>query len=735
MMAQWMWKFGEFEVYHNLLVHNRRQQYGYPEPPVWKLYAPESVVRFKKTVTTEGGTFRIHACGNTATTVGTAFPDIRKYGGQKEITLAPGTTEITITVSNPDTFPCLLIEGVIESGEGWMADDCSGNFTPAGTNAQYREKETTPERFLFAYEPISCTGRRQVKGGWLFDFGKETFARTRIKGLPEGEAVRVNFGESVEEALDDTWSVIHFLVPADGGRPDQARVCGQTPGDVSRLWQRTQDGAVLVAPGAFRYIWIGPAEREPSAGAEGSTGPAEQEPSAGAEGSTGPAEQDVREPSAGAEGCTWREAPEILAEYEYLPLARRGSFSCTEEIVQRVWDVAAYTFHLNCREFFLDGIKRDRWVWSADAYQSLFVNRYLFFDPEIEKRTLIALGGKQPFVMHINTIADYSFFWIISIHEYYKTYGDIKFLSQIWPQMKAVMDFCIARTDDDGFLRGRDGDWIFIDWAPMDKTGAVCGEQILYAKAMECYAKIAALTGQPDGGCGAAAKALQDQIFVHFYDKEKGVFIDSFESGKRNVTRHSNILAYLFLPCGPDLSRQLYERVVLNDDVPQITTPYFKFYENQVHCMEGNGTLLETSIREYYGSMLAAGATSLYEEYDPTCSGTAHYAMYGNPYEKSLCHAWSASPVYLLGAYRLGVKNTGIAYDTFEVCPNPGDLSEFSGVVPLPGGEVRVTVTEKEIRAVATVPGGTFRYGEISVPMEPGKERKAARAGKQTAAG
>lgn len=47
--------------------------------------------------------------------------------------------------------------------------------------------------------------------------------------------------------------------------------------------------------------------------------------------------------------------------------------------------------------------------------------------------------------------------------------------------------------------------------------------------------------------------------------------------------------------------------------------------------------------------------------------------MYGAPYEKSLCHAWSASPVYLLGAYRMGVKNSGIAYDHYEVCPSLGN--------------------------------------------------------------
>ena len=69
-MSQWIWRYGEFECYHNMILHTRRQQYGYPEPVVWKLYAPEPVVCFKKEVTTEGGTFWIHALGNISVIVG-----------------------------------------------------------------------------------------------------------------------------------------------------------------------------------------------------------------------------------------------------------------------------------------------------------------------------------------------------------------------------------------------------------------------------------------------------------------------------------------------------------------------------------------------------------------------------------------------------------------------------------------------------------------------------------------
>lgn len=647
-MSQWIWKFGEFEVYHNLLLHNRRQQYGYPEPVVWKLYAPEPVVCFKKEVTTEGGVFRVKACGNLSVTVGKEHWNQKKYGGQSEIPLEPGTTEVSIRVANAETFPCIYVDGVIESDESWLADDMSHNWEPVGTYERFRDLEQTPEVFPFAYTPVPYVKKERTNGGILFDFGRETFAKTRITGLQK-KRVRVQFGESREEALDAVWSVIHFD-------------------------EEPENGEISYMPYAFRYIFVSDEEAE------------------------------------------------IQAEYEYLPLEYRGEFRCNEEVINKVWDVAAYTFHLNSREFFLDGIKRDGWVWSADAYQSFFVNRYLFFDKELEKRTLIALGGKSPFKVHINTIMDYTFFWIISLYDYYVTYGDEKFLEQIAPQMQEVMAFCLERTDEDGFMRGKSGDWIFIDWADMDKTGALCGEQILYAKAMDSYGKICEILGISDGGCREKAKLLQQKIFEKFYDEAKKVFIDSYESGKRNVTRHSNILAYLFLPCSEEQKKDIYERVVLNDQVAKITTPYFKFYENQVHCLAGNGTLLEESIRKYYGSMLATGATTLYEEYNPDMKGTEHYAMYGHPYEKSLCHAWSASPIYLLGNFRMGVQNTGIAYGTFDVRPMLGDLKEFSGKVPVPGGCVQVAMKKGELRVKTDVPGGTLWVQDKQYKLEPGVE-------------
>ena len=46
--------------------------------------------------------------------------------------------------------------------------------------------------------------------------------------------------------------------------------------------------------------------------------------------------------------------------------------------------------------------------------------------------------------------------------------------------------------------------------------------------------------------------------------------------------------------------------------------------------------------------MLDAGATSFWEGFDANEKGDEMLRFYGRPYGKSLCHAWSSAPVFLL---------------------------------------------------------------------------------------
>jgi hypothetical protein len=407
--------------------------------------------------------------------------------------------------------------------------------------------------------------------------------------------------------------------------------------------------------------------------------------------------------------------------YEYLPLEYRGEFKSSDDLLNKIWDVSAYTMHLTTREFFIDGIKRDRWVWSGDAYQSYLMNYYLFFDSPSVERTLLALRGKEPVTAHINTIMDYSLYWFVGIYDYYLYTGDTKFIETFYPRMKTLMDYCLGRRNKNGFLEPLEGDWVFIDWADgLPKTGEVSFEQMLLVRSLEAMAVSAKISEENEDQkqYEKLAKDLKTKLFDVFWDKENQVMNHQRIDGKTqdNVTRYANMFGIFFNYFDETQKQSVKNKVLLNDDIQKITTPYMRFYELEALCAMGEQEFVLDEIRDYWGGMLALGATTFWELYNPNDKGEAHLEMYGRPYGKSLCHAWGASPIYLFGKYYLGVKPTKPGYVEYEIKPNLGGLQWMQGKVPTPKGIVDVYCSKEEIKVNSDEGEGTLVFESKNQP-------------------
>ena len=126
-------------------------------------------------------------------------------------------------------------------------------------------------------------------------------------------------------------------------------------------------------------------------------------------------------------------------------------------------------------------------------------------------------------------------------------------------------------------------------------------------------------------------------------------------------------------------------------------------------------------MRSYWGGMLKEGATTFWETYDPAEKYPQRLAMYGHPFGKSLCHAWGASPVYLIGKYYLGIRPTKAGYEEWECRPCLGDLKWMKGDVPTPGGNIHIEMQKKRIIIEATGCGtGTLIIGNKHTTIKPG---------------
>ncbi len=413
---------------------------------------------------------------------------------------------------------------------------------------------------------------------------------------------------------------------------------------------------------------------------------------------------------------------EITAYAEYLPLERSSSFNCSNELLNRIYETSLYTLSLTTREFIIDGIKRDRWVWSGDAYQGYLMNYYSFHEPDVIRRTMISLFGHEPFDLHLNHILDYTFYWVLGFAEYYEYTGDKTFIKNNLSKVVSVLEYCISRTNANGLMEGYPEDWVFIDWAEgLDNRGEVCFEQMLFAISLQKTANLLKEFGKGKEAekYSAIAKDVFEKI-EKFWDEEKGAYVHSFKNGKSDgkVLRYANMFAILYNLCDEERQRKITENVLKSDKVQQITTPYMRFYEQAALMQRGEKKLVLDTINEYWGGMLNEGATSFWETYDATQKGDEKYAMYGRDFGKSLCHAWGASPVYLIGKYIVGLQPMG---DTFVVAPDLAGLEYFTASIPLSKGEIKIKIDETGVEAYSDELNGTLLYGGKSYAIEAGK--------------
>jgi alpha-L-rhamnosidase len=673
--ATWIWYPGDYAIWLGNRVQNRRTDRGTFFPPFWKLDNHYILVDFHKA-------FDLPSAEDVVITAEGRYNlklDSKMLpGAPNALHIPAGRHVIDMKVYCEDRVPAVFVQGIHlvsdsswqvtfedkewidatgkvsdKSGTVWLPADYWNFHDPLSPPSAFRLART-PERALAVQRNVSASGAgRSI----LVDFGKETFGYIRLHGLKGTGKLSIYYGESREEAEStDSCETL-----------EQRDIRSAVPGD----WVSEESHA-------FRYVNI-------------------------------QLDKDMQVDS-------------VSMLYEYLPLTTKGSFRCSDSTVNRIWDVAAYTLHLNTREFFLDGIKRDRWIWSGDAYQSYLMNYYLFFDSSEVTRTLLALRGKDPVTSHINTILDYTFFWFMGIYDYYRYTGDASFIREYYPRMVSMMDFVLTRRDKNGMVQGLPGDWVFVDWADgLSKKGELSFEQMLFCRSLETMSLCAGLAGDTAGVSryGTLSASLKSDIFSVFWDPAKEALIHNRVDGQLTgvVNRYANMFGILFGYFNEDQARSVKQSVLLNDSIQQITTPYMQFYAQEALCAMGEQTHVLKEIKDYWGGMLRVGATTFWEKYDPSESGVQNYALYGRPFGRSLCHAWGASPLYLLGKYYLGVRPLSPGYATYSVEPVLGGLDWMEGAVPTPHGNVGVYCSKTQIRVRAIEGQGILRFKSRSKPV------------------
>lgn len=495
----------------------------------------------------------------------------------------------------------------------------------------------------------------KVGSGILLDFGKEIHGGLKVvTGIYKGNKpvkVRVRFGESVSEAMSDI-----------GGPKNATNDHAMRDMVVQLPWL----GSLEVGNTGFRFVRI-----------------------------------DLLEENVALQ------LKEINAVLVYRDLPYKGSFRCSDTLLNRIWRTGAYTVQLNMQDYLWDGIKRDRLVWVGDLHPEVSTISAVFGEQDVVTKSLDLARDITPLPQYMNGISAYSMWWVLLHRDWYLHTGNIKYLHEQSTYLKGLLELLISKIDKDNKEKLDGGSMRFLDWPSSGNEPAIhAGLHAMMVMTLNAGAELSNVLGD-----AATAKQCNDAVMrlkQHVPDPHR-----------------SKQAAALLALSGLAPAEKMNREVIEVDSTKNYST-FFGYYMLQAKAKAGdyNGALRD--IRQYWGAMLALGATTFWEDFNmdwvPNASRIDEIVPEGMKdihgdygahcyvgLRHSLCHGWASGPTPWLTEHVLGIKVIEPGCKVIRVTPHLGDLQFAEGTFPTPHGIVSVKHTrmaDGKVRSDVKAPAG-----------------------------
>ena len=411
----------------------------------------------------------------------------------------------------------------------------------------------------------------------------------------------------------------------------------------------------------------------------------------------------------------------IRLDSVYYPVSYRGSFESSDALLNRIWQVGAYTAHLCMQDGIWDAPKRDRGRWMGDLDVSGRVIDTVFADHLLMQATLDKLIHDTGHPVHdeVNTIPGYSAFWVMGQADYYRHFGDAAYLHSITTPLVELLTYMESELDDQDLFASRQKHWPFVDWSPDLNENTAESRRATTLEFYKAFSEGAYLLREAGdtanaGKFAARAEAIRQAALKSLLDPESHTF------GPRWQT---NAMAIFSGVADPALAASIWDNVLSHPRHFQIT-PYYNFYVITAMAESGHRQEALDWIREYWGGMIKAGATSFWEAWDPTWP-TEHFhgslqADNGQGYFVSLSHGWSSGPTAWLTEQVLGIQPTAAGFREVTIRPDLMGLEWARGAEPTPHGLIKVDLRRASgLEATLDVPDGVD--AQVSVPVTKGE--------------
>lgn len=376
-----------------------------------------------------------------------------------------------------------------------------------------------------------------------------------------------------------------------------------------------------------------------------------------------------------------------LAVFIYRDLEYKGSFRCSDEKINKIYDTAAYTCHLNLQHMVWDGIKRDRLVWIGDMHPEMLTVRSVFGPLDIIAKSLDFASDQAPLPLYMNGMASYSLWWLIIVWDWYFYTGDIDFLKSEGEYARSLLKQLCGKVGEDG------GDCLesyFLDWPTHQKP-------ISEKSGVRALLKIALSKGQK------LCSALGDEELAKLCGK-KAEALAKLPPEHQNQKQTAAVAALAGL-----LSDNEAANVIKDGGVKGLSS-YLLFYTLK-ELSKTDPECALSLLKDYECRQLDRGATTFFEDYDVSWEQNAgdilslsknedihgdrgDYCYKG--FRHSLCHGWASGAVPFLAECVAGIEIAEPGCKKIRISPKMCGLDFIDVSYPTPLGILKAEIKRSD---------------------------------------
>jgi hypothetical protein len=391
---------------------------------------------------------------------------------------------------------------------------------------------------------------------------------------------------------------------------------------------------------------------------------------------------------------------EVRAVSVFRDIPYRGSFRCSDERLNRIWQTGAYTVHLCMQDYLWDGIKRDRLVWMGDMHPEIMSICHVFGYDTVVPESLDLARDTTPLPRWMSNMYTYSLWWVVAQRDWYRYQGDMAYLKQQKDYLKGLLEILLTHVDENGFETSGGG---FLDWPSNANQPAMrAGTQALMMMTMQAGAELCRYLGENNlaercSECHLRMTGAARAVSESYYAEAKA----PGEPGSKQGTA-------LMVLAGMTDAQTANESVLKAEGARGFST-FYGYYLLQAMAKAGDYEGAMDMIRTFWGAMLDLGATTFWEDFNidwlredvapidelvPPGKKDIHgdfgaYCYTG--FRHSLCHGWASGPTAWLSNHVLGVEVVEPGCKVLRIVPHLGDLDWAEGTFPAPYGEVRIS--------------------------------------------